>query len=136
MPKSLNRVQLLGNLGSAPEVKSIQDGTKVANFSIATTDSYKNSDGEYQDITDWHRIVLWGKLAEVAEKYLSKGSKIFIEGKLKTRQYEKDGQKHYATEVKGDSIIMLDRSEKSSVSENYNKASEPDSYQDDEDIPF
>ena len=111
MSKSLNRVQLLGHIGQAPEIKTIAEN-KVANFSIATTESYKDSSGNKQEITDWHKIVCWGKLAEIVEKYIGKGSKVFIEGKLKTKSYEKDGKKSYITEIKAESIIMLDSKEK------------------------
>lgn len=111
MSKSLNRVQLLGHIGNTPEIKTIAEN-KVANFSIATMESYKDSSGNKQEITDWHKIVVWGKLAEIVEKYVSKGSKVFIEGKLKTRSYEKDSKTSYITEVKADSIIMLDGKEK------------------------
>ena len=107
------------------------------------TENYKNQAGEMQEITDWHKVVIWGKLAEIAVKYLSKGSKIMLEGKLKSRSYEKNGEKRFVTEVKGDSLIMLD-GKKDEVSTTTHQATKHpattvvDEYFDpsDEDIPF
>lgn len=96
----LNKVMLIGNLGRDPEIRYSQQGMAVVNFSIATSEQWtdKNS-GEKQEKTEWHRVVAFGKPAETLEKYLSKGSQVYIEGRLQTRNYEKDGQTHYITEV-------------------------------------
>lgn len=96
----LNKVMLIGNLGRDPEIRYSQQGTAVVNFSIATSEQWTDRNtGERQEKTEWHRIVVFGKQAEVCEKYLSKGSPIYIEGRLQTRNYEKDGQTHYITEI-------------------------------------
>jgi single-strand DNA-binding protein len=111
---SLNRVQLIGNLGKDPEVRAIPSGAKVANFSIATTESYTGKDGQKSDKTEWHNIVIWRGLAEVAEKYLRKGSQVYIEGKLTTRSWDdKDGQKKYTTEIIADNLVMLGKAQES-----------------------
>lgn len=104
-----NKVQLTGNLGANPEVKTTENGKTLARFSIATTDSYKNAKGEKVDDTQWHQVVAWGKTAELAEKYLQKGSRLSIEGKLINRSYEdKDGVKKYITEVVANELLFLD----------------------------
>lgn len=103
----VNRVILVGHLGKDPEIRTLEAGTKVATFSLATTESFKNKDGQRIDQTEWHSIVLWRGLAEVAEKYLRKGQLVYIEGKLKTRSWEKDGVKRYTTEVQADNMSML-----------------------------
>ncbi len=105
----VNKVILIGNLGKDPEVRHLENGTAVANFSMATSESYKDrNSGERKTITEWHNIVLWRGLAEVAEKYLKKGDQVYIEGKLKTRSWEdKDGNTRYTTEVVGDNMTML-----------------------------
>ena len=95
----LNKVQLIGNLGKNPEIRHLDSGVSVANFTLATSEKYKNKAGEKIEITDWHNIVVWGKLVDIIEKYLSKGDQIYIEGKLKTRSYENSGVKKYITEV-------------------------------------
>jgi single-strand DNA-binding protein len=105
--KSLrNSVQLIGRLGKDPEVKTFNN-SKKASFSIATTDSYKNQKGEKIEDTQWHNIVIWGKLAGVAEKYLKKGQEVAIEGKLIHRQYETNGEKRYVTEINVNDLLML-----------------------------
>ncbi|MFK7953990.1 MAG: single-stranded DNA-binding protein [Ekhidna sp.] len=104
----VNKVILVGNLGKDPEVRHLENGAAVANFSIATTETYKDrTTGERKDQTEWHNIVLWRGLAEIAEKYLKKGSQIYVEGKLRTRSWEKDGITRYTTEVVGDNMTML-----------------------------
>jgi single-strand DNA-binding protein len=106
---SLNKVMLIGNLGKDPEVRAIPSGAKVANFSIATTDSYtdKNTNQKVEK-TEWHNIVMWRGLAEIAEKYLRKGSQVYIEGRLQTRSWDdQNGQKRYTTEVIADQMQML-----------------------------
>lgn len=96
----LNKVMLIGRLGRDPEIRYSQQGTAVVNFSIATSEQWTDKNtGDRQEKTEWHRIVVFGKQAEICEKYLSKGSQIYIEGRLQTRNYEKDGQTHYITEI-------------------------------------
>ena len=104
----VNKVILVGNLGRDPEVKYLDSGVAVANFSLATTENYKNKQGERVSQTEWHNIVLWRGLAEVAEKYLKKGSSVYIEGKIKNRKWEdKDGNTKYNTEILADNMTML-----------------------------
>ena len=104
----VNKVILIGNLGKDPEVRHLDNGVAVANFSIATTASYKDKNtGERIDQTEWHNIVLWRGLAEIAEKYLKKGDSVYIEGKLRSRSWEKDGVTRYTTEVVAESMNML-----------------------------
>ena len=108
MAGSLNKVMLIGNLGADPEMKEMGDGTKMAKFSIATTETYKNKQGEKVSNTDWHNIVLWRGIAQVAEKYLKKGDSVLIEGKIKNRSWEdENGVKKYATDIQGDNMTML-----------------------------
>ncbi|MEW2920968.1 MULTISPECIES: single-stranded DNA-binding protein [Flavobacteriaceae] len=103
-----NKVQLIGNLGNDPEMITMENGSKLAKFSIATNETYKNSEGEKVTDTQWHNVVAWGKLAEIAENYLTKGKEVMIEGKLMTRSYEtKEGEKRYITEVKCNEMLML-----------------------------
>ncbi|MDB5049036.1 MAG: single-strand binding protein [Fibrobacteres bacterium] len=107
---SLNKATLIGNLGKDPEVRAIPSGAKVANFSIATTESYTDKNGQKVDKTEWHNIVMWRGLAEVAEKYLRKGSQVYIEGRLQTRSWDdQNGQKRYTTEIVADNMVMLGR---------------------------
>ncbi|HQW04967.1 MAG: single-stranded DNA-binding protein [Flavobacteriales bacterium] len=107
----VNKVILIGNLGADPEIKHLQNDVTVANFNIATTEYFKDKQtGERREQTEWHRIVAWRWHAQTAEKYLRKGSKVYIEGKLRSRQYQdKDGQTRYITEVVCDEMNMLDR---------------------------
>ena len=103
-----NSVQLIGNLGNDPQVKHLESGKVVANLSIATSDSFKNKEGEKVENTQWHDLVVWGKTAEIVEKYLKKGSKVAIEGKLTHRNYDdKDGNKRYVTEIVVNELLML-----------------------------
>lgn len=107
---SLNKVQLIGRLGKDPEIKYTNDNIPVAKFSLATTDTYKDKSGQKQESTEWHNIVCWRNLAEIAEKYLTKGKQVYIEGKIKTRSWDdKDGVKKYITEIIADNFIMLDK---------------------------
>jgi single-strand DNA-binding protein len=107
--KSLrNSVQLIGRLGKDPEVKVFDSGKKLASFSIATSESYKNAKGEKVEDTQWHNIVIWGKLADVAGKYLKKGAEVCVEGKLVHKAYETtSGEKRYATEINVNDLVML-----------------------------
>ncbi len=107
---SLNKVMLIGNLGKDPEVRAIPSGVKVANFSIATSENYTDRNGQKVEKTEWHNIVMWRGLAEVAEKYLRKGSQVFVEGRLQTRSWDdQNGQRKYMTEVVVDNMVMLGR---------------------------
>jgi single-strand DNA-binding protein len=109
---SVNKVILIGNLGKDPEVRYINETTPVANFTLATTESYKDKNGNRQDITEWHNIVVWRGLAEVAEKYLKKGKQIYVEGRLRTRSWDdKEGNKRYTTEIVADNFVMLGKKE-------------------------
>lgn len=104
----INKVILIGNLGKDPEVRNLESGAKVANFTLATSETYKNRDGQKVTQTEWHNIVLWRGLAEIAEKYLRKGNQVFIEGKIRSRSWDdKDGNKRYITEIMGDNLTML-----------------------------
>jgi len=105
----VNKVILVGNLGRDPEIRSLESGVKVARFSLATTESYNDRNtGQRVDQTEWHNIVLWRGLAEIAEKYLRKGNQVYIEGKLQTRSYQdKDGITKYSTEIVGQNMTML-----------------------------
>lgn len=130
---SLNKVQLIGRVGKEPESRTLTNGTAVANLTMATSEKY-TQDGEKKEITEWHRVVFWRKLAEIVEKYVSKGQLLYIEGKLVTRSWEKDGQKHYTTEIVANSMQMLSRGEKKEE-----KPQEPVNephYGDDDSLPF
>ncbi len=103
-----NKIQLIGHLGNAPEIKNTESGKKLARFSIATNESYRNSVGEKVTETTWHILVAWGKIADIVEKYLNKGSEVAVEGKLINRSYtDKDGTKKYITEVQVNELLML-----------------------------
>jgi single-strand DNA-binding protein len=109
MAKSLNKVMLIGHLGKDPELKYTSNGIAVANFSIATNESWKDQDGNLQERTEWHNIVAWRRLAEICGEYLKKGKRVYIEGKIQTRNYDdKNGVKRYITEIVADDLIMLD----------------------------
>lgn len=104
----VNKVILVGRLGKDPEVRNLESGVSVANFTMATSESYKDrTTGERKEITEWHNIVLWRGLAEIAQKYLHKGDLVYIEGKLRTRSWEKEGVTRYTTEVVADNMTML-----------------------------
>jgi single-strand DNA-binding protein len=103
-----NKVQLIGNLGQNPDIKTFDGGKKLAKFSIATNESYRNVNGEKVNETQWHNLVAWGKLAEIVEKYVTKGSEVAVEGKLTYRTYnDKDGTKKYFTEIQVNELLML-----------------------------
>ena len=106
--KSLNKVQVIGHLGADPELRYTANGVAVATFSVATNESYKNDNDEWQERTEWHNIVAWRRLAEIAGEYLSKGRQVYIEGRLQTRSWEgQDGVKRYTTEIVVRDIILL-----------------------------
>jgi single-strand DNA-binding protein len=110
--RGLNKVMLIGNVGADPVVQVLEGMVKVAKFSLATSESYKDDKGQVQVNTEWHNIVLWRGLADLSEKYIHKGSLVYIEGKIKTRSYEdKQGVKKYVSEVIGESITLLDKKE-------------------------
>ena len=144
---SVNKGILVGNVGKDPEVRHLDSGVAVASFPFATSESYTKN-GERVTTTEWHNIVLWRGLAEVAEKYVKKGSKLFLEGKIATRQYEKDGQTKYFTEIVVNNMVMLDSKNAASPAENKDNSNqepkaastvnEPDTEDlgGDEDLPF
>jgi single-strand DNA-binding protein len=108
--RGLNKVTLIGNVGKDPDVKMLEHNVKVAKCSVATTETYKDEHGQSHSVTDWHTVILWRGLADLAEKYLHKGSLVYVEGKLKTRSYnDKEGQKRNVTEVIAEQIILLDK---------------------------
>ena len=108
MANGINKVILTGNLGKDPDIQTFDSGVKKASFPIATSEEYKDKEGNKVQQTEWHNIVLWRGMAEVAEKYLNKGNQVYIEGKIKTRSWEdKDGNKRYITEIVGDNMTML-----------------------------
>ena len=145
---SVNRVILVGNVGKDPEVRHIESGVAVANFSLATSESYKNKSGERVTNTEWHNIVVWRGLAEVVEKYVKKGQLLFIEGKIRTRSYDdQNGVKKYITEIVTDNLKMLgknpgaDSSGSSAQSSSQQETKQPESsaaFDNDEtdDLPF
>jgi single-strand DNA-binding protein len=109
-----NKVQLIGNLGNNPEVKNMESGKKMARFSIATSETYKNAKGEKVKETQWHNVIAWGKIAEIIEKYLVKGSEVAVEGKLVYRNYnDKDGNKKYITEIQVNELLLLTKASQS-----------------------
>jgi single-strand DNA-binding protein len=109
MPKSVNKVILIGNLGKDPEVKYTPQGTPVAKITLATNERYKDKSGAWQDRTEWHNVVLWQRLAEIAGEYLKKGGKVYIEGRLQTHSWDdkQTGQKKYMTEVIASDLVLL-----------------------------
>ncbi len=109
MARGLNKVMLIGHLGTDPEMRVTPNGTNVANFTIATNESFKNSSGQLQERTEWHKIVVWGKLAEICNQYLKKGRQVYVEGKLQTRSWDdqKSGEKRYMTEIVCSDMQML-----------------------------
>ena len=137
----VNKVILVGNLGKDPEVRHLDNGRAVANFSLATSETYKNKQGERVTNTEWHNVVLWSPLAEIAEKFLKKGGQVYIEGKLTTRSWDdQDGNKRYTTEVVGRELTLLGgKPEGGSSSSNESMADSPVSNipeDDTDDLPF
>ena len=141
---SLNKVMLIGNLGKDPEVRYTTSGQGVASFSLATTEKYKNKSGEWEEKTEWHNVVLWGKLAEIAKDYLAKGKTAYIEGRLQTRKWQdKDGRDRYTTEIVGDRLQLLSPKGDGARSGGGRSGGEPTTayddpvgYNQDDDIPF
>lgn len=106
---SLNKAMIIGRLGQDPEVRYTQSNTAVATLNVATNERFKDRNGELQERTEWHRVVAWGRTAEICQEYLKKGSQVYIEGPIQTREWEdKDGQKRYTTEIKALTMTMLD----------------------------
>lgn len=143
---SVNKVILVGNVGKDPEVRHLDKGVAVANFPLATTETYSGKNGEKVSTTEWHNIVVWRGLAEVAEKYVTKGRQLYIEGRIRTRSWDdKDGVKRYTTEIYGDVMQLLGRREEngagavqsSSPSAVVESVQEPDfSQPEEDDLPF
>ncbi|MDP6532477.1 MAG: single-stranded DNA-binding protein [Candidatus Marinimicrobia bacterium] len=132
---SVNRVMLAGHLGGDPESRFTPSGAAVTNFTMATNETFKNSDGEYQDRTEWHRCVLWGKSAEVAGELLKKGQLTYVEGRLQTRSWEdKNGVKRYTTEVVCDNFTMLGRRSDNQGANSQSPDGGPP--KDEDDLPF
>lgn len=137
----INKVILVGHLGKDPEVKTLESGVKVAKFSVATTETYKDKNGERKDLTEWHNVTCWRNLAEIAEKYLTKGKQIYVEGKIRSRTWEDNGVKKYAVDVVADSFTMLgsktDNNEHSKDPEpTINEPETPPFMGGDDDLPF
>ena len=135
----VNKVILVGNLGKDPEVRYLDNGVAVANFSLAPTENYKNKQGERVSQTEWHNIVFWRGLAEVAEKYLKKGDSVYVEGKLRTRRWEdKEGNAKYTTEILADNMTMLGnkRSNDSEELSNANSSDISNTNETEDDLPF
>ena len=148
MSRGLNKVMLIGNLGNDPETRYTQGGAAVTSIGIATSETWKDKQtGEKQERTEWHNVTFFGRLAEVAGEYLRKGSKVYVEGQLRTNSWEKDGQKHYKTEIIASEMQMLDSKgqgggapggqQKPPPQRAAQPVSNPDSLEDfDDDIPF
>ncbi len=139
----VNKVILVGNLGKDPEIRHLENGTAVANFTIATSESYKDKSGARVDQTEWHNIVVWRKLAEIAESYLKKGSQVYLEGKLRTRSWEdQQGNKRYTTEVVADTFTMLGKKEVAQNPQNTldslnnSDTSQQNKIEEEDDLPF
>lgn len=120
--RGVNKVIIVGNLGRDPEVRYTPGGDAIANLTVATSESWKDKQtGEPKEITEWHRVVAYGRLAQIMGEYLRKGSKVYIEGSLRTRQWEKDGQKHYTTEIRCNEMQMLDSARSGGGSSSYDE---------------
>ncbi len=144
---SLNKAMIIGRLGADPDVRYTQSNTAVANMSVATTDRFKDRNGELQEKTEWHRVVVWNRLAEICQQYLKKGSLVYFEGKIETNEWEdKEGQKRYTTEIRAFNMQMLDsRGDQAGGSSQNSGGGKPasktveidDSFDDmDDDLPF
>jgi single-strand DNA-binding protein len=136
----LNRVQLIGYIGKTPEVKDLQNDTKLAKFSVATSESYVDNKNVKQTVTEWHDIIAWKKLAEIIEKYATSGMQVFVEGKLTHRTYEdKDGVKRYVTEIVADTFRILGKKDENAKQKTNVTGREPQKYNpphEDDDLPF
>jgi single-strand DNA-binding protein len=134
---SLNKVMIIGRLGQDVELKYTPAGQAIANFSVATTEKWKDKSGQQQERTEWHRIVVWGKLAELCNQYLKKGRQTFLEGTLQTRSWDKDGETRYTTEIVAKTVQFLgDRGEPQYATEAHKENDVRTSNYTQEDIPF
>jgi single-strand DNA-binding protein len=138
---SVNKVILIGNLGRDPETRYSPDGAAITNVSIATTRKYKDSSGQLQEETEWHRVVFFSRLAEIAGEYLRKGRQVYVEGSLQTRDWtDREGNKRYTTEIRANMFQMLggrgDRSEGAAVADEAPATAEPEAAFEDDDVPF
>lgn len=132
MSEGLNKVQLIGNLGSDPEFRTTQGGQSVLTLRVATSERYGNKKGERQERTEWHTVIVWGNRAEALSKILHKGDRAYYEGRLQTREWEKDGQKRYKTEIVCDHVLLLGSGRSSSDGDGYTKTRrEPQARMDD-----
>ena len=136
----LNKVMIIGRLGGDPELKTLGSGAIVANFSVATSKKYKDKNGNAKEDTEWHRVVVWNKLAQLCGEYLAKGRQVYIEGELRTRSWEKDGEKRYATEINALGIQFLGQGNGQdrgpARTESDEAGSEPPGFDSSEEIPF
>lgn len=139
----VNKVIIVGNLGIDPEVRTLENGTKLARLRVATSESYMSKDGQKVEQTEWHNIVLWRSLAEIAERYLTKGKQVYIEGKLKTRSWkDQEGNDRYTTEIVGDNMQLLGRPSGNDSSNQGQSQSQPQTAsassgnQQEDDLPF
>lgn len=135
---SLNKVMIIGHLGADPDVRYSQNNTAIATLSVATNERYKDQNGDWQESTEWHRIVAFGRVAEICQEYVKKGSKIYVEGTLQTRSWEdKDGVKKYTTEIKARTLFMLDGKGESNVMEtSASGAAAVNDNSDNDELPF
>lgn len=133
--RGVNKCIIVGSVGKDPEVRVTQQGDCIVNFSVATTESWKDKQGQKQEATEWHRICAFGKLAEIIRDYVVKGSKVYVDGKLKTRSYEKDGVKMYTTEIVASEMQLLDSKGDSSRPAQAQQA-QPEAPSFDDDLPF
>ena len=137
MARTLNKVLLIGRLGKNPEIRYTPDGLAIANFSVATDEGYKDKDGNYKSNTEWHRIVAFGKLAEICGEYLTKGKQVYIEGRIQTRTWnDQNGEKKYSTEIIANNLIMLDSRQDSISNVPSNNNVSVSNENNDDDIPF
>jgi len=141
MAANLNKVMIMGRLGTEPDYRVSQQGMQICKLNIATNDKYKDKSGEWKEETDWHRVVLFGNLADIANKYLKKGRAVYIEGKIKTSSYDKDGEKRYSTDIIANTMQMLDslgsQQGEGGTREPVQGYSDPDTQVNDEDdVPF
>ena len=139
--RSLNKVQLIGRLGKDPEIQRFENGGILAKFPLATSESYKDKTGNLVEQTEWHNVVAWRRLAEIAESYIRKGSAVYVEGKIRTRSWEdQNGNKKYMTEIVADNFIMLDKKQDNVQSNTEAKDAHTDvpvtEFQEADDLPF
>ena len=135
MSRSLNKATLIGNLGQDPEIRTTGSGSRVANFSLATTRTWNDQSGQPQEKTEWHRVVVWGRLVDVVERYVKKGDRLYVEGEIQYRQYEdKEGVTKYSTEINLREMIMLGGPNRGNGGGDEDFQAPP--FEDDDDLPF